>query len=362
MPKKIKILFTISNFNTAGSGKVLYDLVNGVDKERFDVEIACGSREGAFFNEVEKLGVPIHIFETKTPYRPYWSLLYRIIKISKFYKKQGYHVIHSWQWSSDWTEVLAARLVRVKWLYTKKAMGFNSKHWKIKSYLANFIITINEDMYNYFPYKKAQALIPLGIDTQYYSPEKRQHDPNCFNIITVANLVPVKGIEILIQAVFNLKDTQLKLIVLGDYDSSYGERMLILCEQLGLRNQVEFVEKQLDVRPFLKSSDLFVIPTLDEGRREGMPMALVEAMCMAVPVIGSNVSGINYVLKDFNELLFKAGDVEDLSLKIKTMKSVGRDERIILGQKLRQYCQDNFMMDTFIRTHEALYEKLKNNE
>jgi hypothetical protein len=32
-PKKIKILYTIPNFDTAGSGKVLYDLAKGLDKD-----------------------------------------------------------------------------------------------------------------------------------------------------------------------------------------------------------------------------------------------------------------------------------------------------------------------------------------
>ena len=87
MSKRIRILFTISNFNTAGSGKVVYDLAKGLDKDKFDVEIACEDTHGVFFKTVEGLGLPIHIFTTKTSYRPYHSLFFRIWNISKFYKK-----------------------------------------------------------------------------------------------------------------------------------------------------------------------------------------------------------------------------------------------------------------------------------
>ena len=124
MSKRIRILFTISNFNTAGSGKVVYDLVNGLDKSKFDIEIACGNATGEFFKTVKALGLPIHIFETKTSYRPYYSLLSRVLKISKFYKQQQYDIIHSWQWSSDWTEVLAARLAKKKMDLHEKGNGF----------------------------------------------------------------------------------------------------------------------------------------------------------------------------------------------------------------------------------------------
>jgi len=361
-PKKIRILFTISNFNTAGSGKVVYDLVKGMDSTKFEIEIACGSGDGEFFKVVKSLGVPIHIFETKTPYKPYFNLLSRLWKISKFYKKQQYDIVHSWQWSSDWTEALAARMVGVKWLYTKKAMGFSSKHWHIKSYLADFIVTINEEMHAYFPNKKQQALIPLGIDTKYYDPKSVEVDTKdsvaTFHIITVANLVPVKGLEILIEAVHQLRDDNIKLTVLGDYENDYGYAMVDLRDRLGMQNQVRFLGKQLDVRPYIKSADVYVIPTLDEGRKEGMPMALVEAMSMAIPVLGSNITGINYVLKDFEHLLFKAGDRHALLLKLKELQAMSEANRSDLGMRLRAYCEAHFTMGAFITAHEALYKTI----
>src|SRR5690606_21031333 len=106
---KIKILYTIPNFDTAGSGKVVYDLVKGLDKEQFEVEVACSSNRGAFFKEMESLGIPIHIFETTTSYRPFSTLISRIKTIKDFFRTNQYHIIHSWHWSSDWTEALAAR-------------------------------------------------------------------------------------------------------------------------------------------------------------------------------------------------------------------------------------------------------------
>ena len=359
--KKIRILFTISNFNTAGSGKVVYDLVKGLDPNTFDIEIACGSNKGHFFKVIESLGYPIHIIETKTSYRPYFSLPFRIWEISKFYKKYDYDIVHSWQWSNDWTESLAARFIGIKWLYTKKAMGFN-KHWKIKSYFAHFIITINEEMRQYFPNKKEQALIPLGIDTSYYNRETVDSAILSasaeFNIITVANLVPVKGIEVLIDAVGQLKDEAVMLTVLGDFDNDYGHAMVALSETKALQKQVQFLGKKLDVRPYIKAADLYVIPTLDEGRKEGMPMALVEAMSMGVPVLGSDITGINYVLKEFKNLLFRAGDSGSLALKIESLKASSDEDRLRLGQDLRHYCERHFTMGAFVVAHEALYKNL----
>ena len=363
MGKRIKILFTISNFNTAGSGKVVYDLVKGLDKTKFDVEIACGNNKGDFFKVVQSLGVPIHIFQTKTSYHPYITLFGRILNITRFYKNQKYDLIHSWQWSSDWTEALAAKLAGVPWIYTKKAMGFKSRHWKIKSFIANYIITINEDMQEYFPSKKKICLIPLGLDTNYYNPKlfnnlKNNNDFG-FNIITVANLVPVKGIEILIEALKIIDNPDIALTIIGDDQNDYGNYLKQLIHSFNLEGQVFFLGKQLDIRYYLSQANLYVIPTLNEGRKEGMPMALVEAMSMGVPVLGSDISGINYVLKDFKDYLFKPGSSEELSEKIKFMHALGNNERKKIGNLLRIYCIQNFSQEVFLRAHEMLYLSLK---
>ena len=360
MYNRIKILFTIPNFDTAGSSKVVYDLVRGLDKSKFEIEIACQHNRGDFFKTVEELGFPIHIIETTTPYKPYISLFSRLKPIVSFFRKNQYDIIHSWHWSSDWTEALAAKIAGVKWIYTKKAMSWGNRHWKIRSFMADFIITINDEMKYYFPNKKKQKLIPIGINTEYYKPQTSNFhkDSKFLKIITVANLVPVKGIEVLLKAIHLMDSNSINLKVVGDNENEYGNKLLQLCEDLNIENQVEFIGKVNDVRPFIEDSDVYVIPTLDEGRKEGMPMALVEAMCIGIPVLGSDISGINFVLKDFPNLLFTAGNENELKDKLAEIQQMEAEARNALGQSLRNYCISHFSMDIFISEHENLYKSL----
>src|SRR5690606_25915991 len=97
---------------------------------------------------------------------------------------------------------------------------------------------------------------------------------------------------------------------------------------------------------------------LNEGRKEGMPMALVEAMCMAIPVLGSDISGINFVLGDFPNLLFQAGSSLELKDKLMAIQDMSKEERKSIGISLRNYCLSHFSMDTFISEHENLYKSL----
>jgi len=358
---KTKILYTIPNFNTAGSGKVVYDLVKGIDKEKFAPEILVKHTKGDFYKEVEKLGVPIHVFPYETNYYPLWSFPFRLIKVIRFFRKLKVDIIHSWHYSSDFSEALAARLAGIKFMYTKKNMGWGNKAWVWKSKLSHQVIAINKDMISDFfnPIPNINATyLPLGIDTDYYRPRgfnselanKYGIEENDFVVITVANLVPLKGIEILIEAFKQLKISNSKLLIVGNNKNEYAQELM----QKHQHRQIFFTGKQLDVRPFLSLADVFCIPTCSVG--EGMPIAPLEAMSMSVPVIGSNVSGISDILEGFEEWLFETRNVYDLIWKIEKIFDLSNDGRKEIGEKMNLKVVSYYSIEKFIDSSEMVYE------
>lgn len=362
---KKKILYTIPNFDTAGSGKVVYDLVKGLDKQKFAPEICCFHNKGAFFKEIEKLGVKIHIFPFAINYRPFITFPFRLLKISWFFRKHKFDIIHSWHWSSDFSEPLAAKIAGIPYVYTKKAMTWGNKSWIWRSNLSAKIICINEDMViQFFSRMKTKIVqIPLGVDLEYFkpfpksyiTPEGVQIDKNDFVIITVANLVPVKGVEVLLNAVNKIKDNSIKVFVIGANENDYGKGLMAKFKSK--RNW--FLGKKDDVRPYLSMADLFVIPTKDEGRKEGMPIAPLEAMAMGKIVVGSRISGITDILKEFPDNLFEAGNMDELVNKIIVVKSFKKEERILQSERMRNYVVENLSLDKFVRNHEEFYPSLK---
>jgi len=356
---KIKILYTIPNFNTAGSGRVVYDLVKHLDKSKFEVAIVCSNSKGDFFKEVELLGVPIHIIDFTKSYRPYFTLLSRIKPYQKFIQQNHFSIVHSWHWSSDWSEVISAKFAGAKFIYTKKAMSWGNIHWKIRSFLSDYIIATNIEMLRFFPFRKKLKIIPFGIDTDFFNSLSNEEKSiqNKFSIITVANLVPVKRIEVLIKAINYLSNSTIQLEIVGDNTNPYSLELRQLVVDLAMENQVRFLGKQTDIRSFTSKANLYVIPS----KMEGMPVALLEAMSLGLPVLGSDIPGINYVLKDFSNLLFEEGNEIALATKIKEIYSMSEIERNLLGQKLRNYCVENFSMQKFIQQHEELYLKMANS-
>ena len=365
--KKIKVLLTIPNFDTAGSGKVVYDLASNLDKDLFDIEIASSHDLGKFYPIVEKLGLKIHLFSTTTNYRPISSLLFRIFSIRKFFKENKFDLIHSWHWSSDWTEPLAAKFAGIPWIYTKKAMSWGSaRNWKIRSLLATFITTINPDMKErYFKEYKNIRLLPLGVDTNFYSYQEKKYEfknlkytQDDFLVISVVNLIKSKGIEVMLEAAKLIHDPKIKFLIVGDYSSEYGQWVYKKVIDENLQEKIHFTGKVLDVRSYLALADMFVTPT--NVNWEGMPMAPVEAMSSGRIVVGTNTSGINYILQDFPDLLVPPNHPQSIADKIIEVKAMTIDARLLIAKKIRDKVITDFSVEQFGKNYANFYFEILN--
>lgn len=368
MAKRFKVLYTIPNFDTAGSGKVVYDLVKYIDKSKFDPHICCFHTKGEYFKTVKALGVPIHVFPFAINYKPLVTLPCRIFSIRRFLKKHQFDIVHSWHWKSDFTEPLAAKIAGVPFVYTKKAMGWGNKTWHWRSQLSSKIVTINSDMETQFFSKITNKIefIPIGLDVdtfgilekKYVTDDGYKVAKDDFVIVSIANLVEVKGIELLLDAVRGINNHNVKVFIVGDDTSDYA----IALKQNYTSSSIVFTGKQQNIKPYLALADLFVIPTKDEGRKEGQPIAPIEAMLSGRIVLGSRISGIKDVLKTFNYCIFKPNSVDDLKLKIEWVMHKNKDERLQLAKNMFEFASRNYTIKQSITMHEAMYLSILNRK
>lgn len=365
---KKKILYTIPNFDTAGSGKALLNIALGLDKDLFDVHIMCKHAKGEYFKTVELSGLPIHICEYETPMRPVLNGLLGCWKVSRVFKKINPDIIHSFNYSADYSEAIAARLSGSKWIYTKKNMswGGSSKNtWKLRTLLANAVAVQNTDMLELFfkGLKGDFQLIPRGVKTKEFDPdtvEALTFQTSSKLIICVANLVPIKGIEVLLEA-FNKIHNQFpnwKLVIVGDHDNDYGTGLIQQVSAAAMQDTIIFTGKVYNVKQYLKRADIFVLPTLKKGRMEGSPVSLLEAMAMEKAVLGSEIPGIKDQLAAFPQYLFEAGNSEQLARKLIDLMQLSDDERITMGKQLREHILKNFTIEKEIENHQNLYQSV----
>ncbi|HMS64406.1 MAG TPA: glycosyltransferase [Ignavibacteria bacterium] len=370
MKRKIRILYTIPNFNTAGSGKALLNIASRLDRNKFEPHLCCAHTKGGFFEKVKESGIPVHIFQSWESVKLSFENYKKISEITRNFKKIKPDIIHSFHYSSDFSEAIAAKMSGSKWIFTKKNMSWGSASWKIRSYLSDAIITTNSDMIKeFYQGNKKLHLISRGVNTNEFVPFNRNDElykELGFNekdriLITVANIVPVKGIEILLKAFQKVSETSpdCKLIILGDYNSDYAMKLKENTERSSLNGKVIFPGKVLNVKEYLNISELFILPTLKKG--EGSPVSVLEAMALKKYVLGSDVPGIRDLLSSFKELLFEAENSDDLALKINFFLNLSKDQIEKKGNELRDEVLNNFTIDIEVKKHEEIYEKLAGN-
>lgn len=198
--------------------------------------------------------------------------------------------------------------------------------WLIKaSLILNHSVVTVSDAFNMqltkaFPeHRKKLVTIENGIGDEFltiaknrtYKWDKQVH------LLTVSNLIPGKGVDQIIEAVANLpRPSFFKLCVVGDGSELFRLRQMVV--QLEIADSVEFLgEVEPDNIPaqFVRA-DIFILASHSEGR----PNVILEAMASGLPVIASNIDGINeLVFHEKTGLLFSDNRVSELTARIQTL-------------------------------------------
>ena len=363
--KKWKILFTIPNFDTAGSGKALLNICNRLDKNYFKSYISCSHTRGHLFKEVVNSGIPFFINNNQVEMKPRLKGAIKCYQLSKFFRKINVDLIHSFHYGPDYSEALAANFAGIPWIYTKKNMNWGGKSkngWKIRSMLSSHILLQNRDMQKLFfkGYKKT-SLVPRGVNTDEFYPMRKQTSlvkkykilETEIVILSVANLSKLKGIDVLIKSFGTLskKYDQIRLFIVGHNKSDFGRKMEKLAKDSYFALKIHFTGKVKDVKKYYSISDIFVLPTIKKG--EGCPVSLLEAMACNIPSIASNVSGIRDVMSPFPELLFSPSDPDDLAKKIEILILKKKEKNLY-----RKHIFKNYNIDIEVAKHERVYKDL----
>lgn len=230
---------------------------------------------------------------------------------------------------------IAARRARekgTKVIYTAHGLHFfkgaSLKNWiifyPIEWCLARYtdvLITINKEDYS-IAKKSLKAgeieYIPgIGIDTDKFSniyvnkAEKRKElglSESSFVILSVGELNRNKNHETIIKAIATLKNPNINYVICGQGELEVF--LIKLIQELNLEKQIMLLGYRRDIAEICKAVDAFAFPSY----REGLSVALMEAMALGLPVVCSNIRGnIDLIEDGKGGLLLKPDDVQKFS-------------------------------------------------
>ena len=374
MKKKIKILESIRQGSFGGGETYLYNLVSGLDKERFE-PVVLSFTEGAMVDNLRKDGVKTFVIHTLRPFD-----VSKFGQVKKLIVDEGVDLLRAHGTRACTNTLIPAALRKIKRIYTVHGWSFHTGNNKLVTQsriLSEKFLTSKSDVTicgskgdirqgekncsggNY-------KLVYNSIDTNKYDPNLEIKDirnefgfgDNEFIISSIARLTFQKDPLTFIKAIPLVCDKikNAKFLMVGD--GELKDDILSLTNELNVTDKIVFSPFRSDIKELLKLTDVFVLPSLWEV----VPLGLLEAMSMEKACIATDIDGTNEAIKDnVNGLCMEPHSYEQLSAKI-IMLAEDEVLRKRLGENARKTVKEKFDLKELVRKNELIYEELYNGQ
>jgi glycosyltransferase involved in cell wall biosynthesis len=173
-------------------------------------------------------------------------------------------------------------------------------------------------------------------------------------LLAVGRLIEAKDYPTLLRAVRVLRErgTRFSLRIAGEGPLLDTLRQLTAAEQLD--EHVQWLGNRRDVPALMAESDVFVMTSV----REGLPMVLLEAMAMAMPIVATAVGGIPAAVShECEALLAEPANVDALAASLERLLRDPGFARA-LGERARRRAARDYSIEAAARRHMSCYEGL----
>ena len=142
----------------------------------------------------------------------------------------------------------------------------------------------------------------MGIEPEKFNFQPRQGFHKPLRIVSVARLTEKKGLDVAVKASAILKQRggQFQYTIIGNGDQDEMMRGFIAEEGMEDCVTMPGFKPQNEIRKALSEADIFLLPskTAADGDMEGIPVALMEAMAVGLPVVSTFHSGIPELIEN----------------------------------------------------------------
>lgn len=261
--------------------------------------------------------------------------------------------------------------------HIREWFGDFKKFWPIYSaYITRFsdrVVCVSKTMATQFQDHKKVIAIYNGFEipqvkTEISVSEKLQLSLNQADLVlgcTSRIRLIRKGQEYLIEAIGILTQKtgkNIQAVLIGDYVPGYEsqkETILELIKKYHLEDRIHFLGHLADPLPYYKLFDVFVLPS---GEPEPFGGVIMEAMSLALPVIGSNAGGTTEQIANAqNGYLFENKNAEDLADKIELFLNDPSSIKLF-GKCSKERLEKHFSLELHKKNILNLYENILNHE
>ncbi|MEY0174298.1 glycosyltransferase family 4 protein [Providencia rettgeri] len=360
----MKIVYVITKADEIGGAQThVKDLAILFKNDGHDVTVIVGE-EGIFTKQLRENAITTIILSELQRNISIFKDLYCTIKLRKLIKSINPDIVtlHSSK---------AGIIGRLSLMFTSIPVVFTAHGWaftdgipahkkyififieKIFSYLADKIITVsNKDKELAIKYRVStpsqQVVIHNGIsDILLEECKQSKLATDNIQLISVARFSKQKDHITLFHALKEMHNQNWHLTLVGK--GPLLNQMINLANVLGLTDNISFLGEREDVKDLLRISDIFVLST----NWEGLPISIIEAMSVKLPIISTDVGGVNELVSDeVNGYLIDPKNISQLAKKIDFL-ILNEEKREQFGLNSRNLFLEKFNIN-------SMYIKTKN--
>lgn len=313
-----KILFFIPTLSGGGAEKVLVNLVNNLNREKYEVTVLT-----LFDTGINKKYLAKHIhykFIFKRLFRGN-TVIFRLFSpeflARKFIGQERYDIAISFL-ESPATRIIAALdddTKKIQWIHNEysdeneflKCYSSKKEFIKLQNNFDRVIYvaeTVKSGFHNLFPeLKLSEEILYNPIDTdsiRKLSEEKSLYikkSPIGFHIVSVGRLHPQKGhsrlLDVMSKVINMYPQVTLEILGEGELRGELEQKI----KALGLQDNIKLIGYHENPYARVKSADLFICSSLHEG----FSTAVTEALIVNTPVLTTDCSGMKELLGKNNE-------------------------------------------------------------
>jgi glycosyltransferase involved in cell wall biosynthesis/protein-tyrosine-phosphatase len=287
--------------------------------------------DGPLARELRRLSVAVTVIDETRTRAP------GIVRgLTRFFREHQIDLVHTHRYKDSVLGALAAKLagvphvVRTVHGLREPMTGWSALKFRIYEaldrvmllFFTDLVVAVSRGMADtlrktgYRPTSVTQ--IHNGIDLGAIAPRRRSDEvrrelgipAQALVIGTAGRLSPVKGHAALLRAARLIQEHQSDAIFLIVGGGPLADELRRQAARLGIAGACVFPGAREDVHDLIAAMDLFVLPSLSEG----IPMAVLEAMALGIPVVASAVGGVPEVIQDrVNGMLVPPGDERRLA-------------------------------------------------
>lgn len=342
-------------------------------REGHCVDIACNDKDLALDPLYGELGCGFYRIDfSRSPLSSDNVKAYGQLK--KVIENGGYDVVHCHTPNASVITRLVCRSFRrktgLKVFYTAHGFHFYKGapklnwmvYYPVEKFCSRFtdkLITINREDYelakNKFKAGEVHYVPGVGIDLSRFEnihvdkAEKRKEigvPEDAFLLFSVGELNENKNHQIVIKALAKLNDPNVHYAIAGVGEKK--EYLHALASELGISAQVHLLGYRKDIPELNHVANAFCFPSI----REGLPVALIEAMACGLPVVCSYSRGNIDLIDECGGILFASDDVDDCYHSIAGIL-VSDIDRI---RKNNTDCVQNYSTEKIMLQMKILYE------